>query len=139
MNKKAASFKDESGASFFSLTDIAAEKSNSPKDVIQAWVSSKDTLEFLIAWESMNNDDFNSEFASDLMDRAGFNAFSISPSRWIESTCAKGLQQEGRRGDVYARAEIALEFAGWISVEFRLSLIKEILKSGSPNELVLSA
>ena len=50
----------------------------------------------------------------------------MSPSRWIEATNAKGLVAiAGRYGGTYARTDIAFEFASWISVEFKLYLVKE--------------
>jgi len=50
----------------------------------------------------------------------------MSPSRWIETTNAKGLvAMAGRYGGTYARTDIAFEFASWISVEFKLYLVKE--------------
>ncbi len=57
---------------------------------------------------------------------AGLNAFTMSPSRWINATNAIGIiSQSGRYGGTYAQTDIAFEFASWISVEFRLYLVKE--------------
>ena len=50
----------------------------------------------------------------------------MSPTRWVELTNAIGIKsQAGRYGGTYACADIAFEFASWISVEFRLYLVKE--------------
>lgn len=50
----------------------------------------------------------------------------MSPSRWINATNAIGIiSQSGRYGGTYAQTDIAFEFASWISVEFRLYLVKE--------------
>ena len=55
---------------------------------------------------------------------AGANAFVLSPKEWIESTHAVGLvSKAGRYGGTFAHKDIA--FASWVSVEFKLYLIKE--------------
>ena len=54
------------------------------------------------------------------------NAFTLSPTRWIEATNAIGIvSQAGRYGGTFAQTDIAFEFASWISVEFRLYLVME--------------
>ncbi len=46
--------------------------------------------------------------------------------QWIEKTGAIGiLSKAGRYGGTNAHKDIAFEFASWISVEFKLYLIKE--------------
>ena len=58
--------------------------------------------------------------------QAGLNSFTLTPKQWIERTGAIGIQSKaGRYGGTYAHLDIALEFASWISVEFKLYLIKE--------------
>jgi hypothetical protein len=57
---------------------------------------------------------------------AGLNSFTLTPKQWIEKTSAIGLiSKPGRYGGTYAHKDIAYEFASWISVEFKLYLIKE--------------
>jgi len=57
---------------------------------------------------------------------AGTNAFVLSPQKWIDSTNAIGLiSKSGRGGGTYAHKDIAFEFASWISVEFKLYIIKD--------------
>lgn len=54
------------------------------------------------------------------------NAFTLSPTQWIEATNAIGLiSQSGRYGGTYARSDIAFKFANWVSVEFELYLVME--------------
>lgn len=119
-------------AHFLSLTDIALTKSDAPKDVIQNWMRTKDTLQYLSIWESLNNPDFDSSKLDDIMRQAGSNAFTMSPKRWIELTNAIGINSKmGRHGGVFAHSEIALEFAGWISAEFKLLLNREFMKAVS--------
>jgi hypothetical protein len=57
---------------------------------------------------------------------AGLNSFTLTPKQWIGKTNAIGLvSKPGRYGGTYAHKDIAFEFASWISVEFKLYLIKE--------------
>jgi len=61
-----------------------------------------------------------------LKKQAGLNSFTLTPKQWIEKTNAIGLKSKaGRYGGTYAQKDIAFEFASWISVEFKLYLIKE--------------
>jgi len=54
------------------------------------------------------------------------NSFILTAKKWITSTNAIGLiSKAGRYGGTYAHKDIAFEFASWISVEFKLYLIKE--------------
>jgi hypothetical protein len=62
----------------------------------------------------------------------------MSPKKWIDSTNAIGLiSKSGKYGGTYAHIDIALEFASWVSVEFKFYLIKEFqyLKSQQSKEL----
>ncbi len=58
--------------------------------------------------------------------QAGLNSFALTPKQWIEKTNAVGIiSQAGRYGGTYAHKDIAFEFASWVSVQFKLYLIKE--------------
>lgn len=62
----------------------------------------------------------------------------MTPQKWIETTQAIGIvSKAGRYGGTYAHKEIAFEFASWISVEFKLYLVKEFerLKSEELRQL----
>jgi len=57
---------------------------------------------------------------------SGSNAFVMTPTKWRELTHAIGIvSKAGRYGGTYAHKDIAFEFASWVSVEFKLYLIKE--------------
>jgi len=57
---------------------------------------------------------------------AGLNAFTMSPSKWINSVNATGIiSKAGRYGGTYAHSDIALEFASWVSAEFKLYIMKD--------------
>nr|WP_155886462.1 KilA-N domain-containing protein [Lachnobacterium bovis] len=50
----------------------------------------------------------------------------MSPTKWIEGVDAIGIvSKAGRYGGTYAHSDIALEFASWISAEFKLYVMKD--------------
>ena len=50
----------------------------------------------------------------------------MTPKRWIENTDAIGIvSKSGRYGGTFAHKDIALEFASWISIEFKFYVLKE--------------
>lgn len=52
--------------------------------------------------------------------------FKISPQKWIRETNAIGMiSKSSNNGGTYARSDIALEFASWLSPEFKLYVIQE--------------
>src|ERR1044071_355677 len=112
---------------FISLTDIARNKNaQEPKDVVKNWMRSRTTIEFLGLWEQLNNPDFKGVEFDTFLYEAGSNSFTLSPSKWIEATHARGLiSRAGNNGGTYAHKDIAFEFASWVSSEFKLYLIKE--------------
>lgn len=110
-----------------SLTEIARYRdSGSPDDLIRNWLRNRNTVEFLGLWEQLNNPDFNPVEFDGIKIQTGLNSFSLTPKQWIDKTGAIGITSKaGRYGGTYAHADIAFEFASWISVEFKLYLIKE--------------
>lgn len=111
---------------FISLTDIARYRSDEPKDVIKNWMRSKDTIEFLGLWEQLHNSNFKGVEFDTFKNKAGSNAFTMSPSKWIENTGAIGMvSKPGRYGGTFAHSDIAFEFASWVSPEFKLYIIKD--------------
>jgi hypothetical protein len=112
---------------FISLTDIAKFKnSDHPDDVIRNWLRNRNTVEFLGVWERLNNPGFNPVEFDGIRMQTGLNSFVLTPKQWIEKTGAAGLiSSAGRYGGTYAHKDIAFEFASWVSVEFKLYLIKE--------------
>ena len=77
---------------YICITDIARQKNPlEPKDVVKNWLRSKNTLEYLGLWEMLNNPDFKGIEFDPLLKEAGSNAFTMSPSRWIETTNAIGI------------------------------------------------
>ncbi|MDW2861962.1 KilA-N domain-containing protein [Mesomycoplasma ovipneumoniae] len=127
---------------YISLTDIARYKNiHEPKDVVKNWLRVRDTIEFLGLWETINNPNFKGVEFDSFKKKAGSNAFTLSPQRWIENTNAIGIvSKSGRGGGTFAHPDIAMEFASWISAEFKLYLIQDYkrLKSDESSKLSLT-
>jgi len=112
---------------YICITDIARyKKSDRTDDLIRNWLRNRNTIEFLGIWELLNNPDFKPVEFDGFKKQAGLNSFTLTPRQWIEKTNAIGIiSKSGRYGGTYAHKDIAFEFASWISVEFKLYLIKE--------------
>ena len=86
----------------------------------------RDVIEFLGLWEIFHNSYFKHIEFEGFKNEAGANVFTMSPKKWIESTNAIGIiSKSGRYGGTYAHSDIAFEFASWISLEFKLYIIKD--------------
>ena len=82
---------------FISLTDIARYRDLNRSDyILQNWMRSKDTIEFLGLWEKINNQDFNSIEFDGIKNQAGVNSFILTPKQWISTTNARGISQQNR-------------------------------------------
>ncbi len=125
---------------YISLTDIARHRDAERTDyIIQNWLRNRNTIEFLGIWEQLNNPDFKPIEFDGFRKQAGLNSFVLTPKRWIEQTDAIGLvSKAGRYGGTYAHKDIAFEFAAWISVEFKLYLIKEFQRLKEEESRTLS-
>jgi len=112
---------------FLSLTDIAKYKNTlEPDQVIRNRLRNKYTIEFLWLREKLYNPNFNPIEFDGFRNEAGANAFTLSPSQWIEKVNAVWLvSKAGRYGGTFAHKDIALEFASRISVEVKLYLVKD--------------
>ncbi len=81
---------------------------------------------FLGVWEELHNPDFNRVQFEAVRNEAGLNRFVMTPTKWIEQTAAIGIvSKAGRYGGTYARSDIAMSFATWISPEFQLYIMKD--------------
>ena len=101
----------------------------------------RNTIEFLGIWEQLNNPNFNPIEFDGIKKRAGLNSFVLTARQWIEKTGAIGVTSTaGRYGGTFAHKDIAFEFASWVSVEFKLYLIKEFqrLKDDESRRLSLA-
>ena len=107
---------------FISLTDLARYANpEEPKIPIQTWMRNKDVIAYLGLWEKLNNENFKGHEFTTFENLAGKNSFYMSPQKWIKETNAIGIiSKSGNNGGTYARSDIALEFASWLSPEFKL-------------------
>ena len=115
------------GKDYICITDIAKQKNETdPNGVIGNWMRNRNTIEYLGLRETLYNPNFNPLEFEGFRSQAGLNAFTLSPTQWIEATNAIGLiTKAGRYGGTYARSDIAFKFANWVSVEFELYLVME--------------
>jgi len=122
-----ALFSNPDNKNYICITDIARYRNPvEPKDVVKNWMRNRSTIEFLGLWEKIYNPDFKGVEFDPLWVASGSNAFTMSPSRWIEFTNAIGIiTKTGSGGGTYAHEDIAFEFASWISSEFKLYLVTE--------------
>ena len=112
---------------FISLTDIAKHKDDvNTDDIVKNWLRNRNTIELLGFWEQLHNPNFKPVEFDGFRKQAGLNSFTMTPKKWIESTNAIGIiSKSGRYGGTFAHRDIAFEFASWISIEFKLFIIKE--------------
>ena len=126
---------------YISLTDIARYKdANNIDTIIQNWMRNRNTIELLGFWETIYNPDFKPLEFEGFRKQAGLNSFVLTPKKWIETTNAVGIiSKSGRYGGTFAHKDLAFEFASWISIEFKLYIIKEFqrLKEDENNRLQL--
>ena len=118
---------NDSQDDYISITDIARHRDADRSDyILQNWLRNRSTIEFIGLWEQLKNPNFNSIEFDGIKNMAGSNSFSLTPKRWIETTNAIGIvSKTGRYGGTFAHKDIALEFASWISAEFKMYLIVE--------------
>ena len=127
---------------YISLTDIARYRSSDPRITIHSWLRNRDVVDFLGLWEALHNMNFKrSEFDTFKKD-AGSNAFTFSIKKWTEELGAVGIVSKSGRygGGIFAHSDIAMEFASWISPEFKLYIVKDYrrLKSDESSRLSLN-
>ena len=100
------------GIDYICITDIAWQKNETePKDVVKNWMRQKNTLEYLGLWERLHNPNFKGDEFDPLLAEAGSNAFTMSPTKWVELTAAIGILTKngdgGRAGAVGCRQPTA--------------------------------
>lgn len=119
-------FQNIDGSSdYISLTELSRKYTDkSPGYIIQSWMRSRNSLEYLRIWELINNPEFNDKACSELLDRHDNGSFTITPSKWISCTNAIGIRlKRGKGGGVKAHPDIASDFKLWLDPNFRYHLI----------------
>ena len=109
-----------------SLTKIAKQYTeDSPGYVIQSWMRSRNTLEFLRQWENDMNGGFDDRACEELIHEAHTTSLTVTPSLWIRRTHAAGMYvKQGKGGGVSAYPEIAADFQLWLNPAERLALVR---------------
>src|SRR5512132_3000125 len=82
----------ENERDYISLTDIDRSKNpDEPRFVIQNWMKTRFTIDFLGISEQINNPKFNRVEFVTFKTEAGTNAFVMTPQKWISATKAIGI------------------------------------------------
>lgn len=113
-----------------SLTELAKEYSTeSPGYVIQSWMRSRNTMEFLRLWENEMNAEFDDAACEKLVQKAHTTSLTITPTLWIRETHAIGISvKQGKNGGVKAHPEIAADFHLWLDPKTRLAFVRTTLE-----------
>jgi len=110
-----------------SLTELSRQYSEeSPAYVIQSWMRSRNTMEFLRQWENEMNEEFDDSACEELIHQAHTTSLTITPSLWIRKAHAVGMYvKQGKGGGVSAYPEIAADFQLWLDPKMRLALVQK--------------
>ena len=111
---------------YVSLTEIAREKkSSSPSYLIQSWLRSSTTIEYLRMWEKIYNPRFQEEACDQLIETVHKTSTTMTPTLWINTTHALGIRSSrGKGGGTIAHPEIAEAFRTWLFPEHMLRLVR---------------
>lgn len=111
---------------YVSLTDLAREKgTSSPSYLIQSWLRSNTTIEYLRMWEKIYNPKFQEDACNELIHTIRTTSTTLTPSMWINTTHALGMRtSRGKGGGTIAHPEIAEMFQAWLFPEFMLEIIQ---------------
>jgi len=112
---------------YICITDMAKIKPQESFLVISHWLRTRNTIDYLTAWETLYNPDFNPTEIGRFREECSTNSFTMTPQKWVENTNGIGIFSKAGRydGGTYAHKDIAFKFASWLSVEFELFVIKE--------------
>ena len=110
-----------------SLTELSRQYSEeSPGYVIQSWMRSRNTLEFLRQGEKEMNAEFDDQACEELIQQGHTTSLTVTPSLWIRRTHAVGMHvKQGKGGGVSAYPEIAADFHLWIDPKVRLAIVRK--------------
>ena len=77
---------------YISITDMAKFRDSERTNyIIQNWMRTRSTVEFLGLWEQLNNPNFKGIEFDAFRIESGSNSFTLTPKRWIDSTNAIGI------------------------------------------------
>lgn len=111
---------------YVSMTEIAKEKkTTSPSYLIQSWMRSSTTIEYLRMWEKIYNPKFQEDACNELIHAIKTTSTTLTPSLWINTIHAIGIRtSRGKGGGTTAHPEIAEMFRAWLFPEFMLGLVQ---------------
>ena len=116
---------------YVNLTDIANAIKGKGSQALKAWIRSKQTLEFLQAWEKKNETRigvhyFDQSQMRPVMDLAKSRLLTIG--KWMEMTKGRGIFTRigGAFAGTFAHKDIGIRLAAYLSPEFELHLVEEI-------------
>jgi len=128
LNRVLVRLKKVDDTDYVSLQDIAKGYSEHWHGLINDWIRTAETIEYMGLWESLENDNFNYGEFDIIKSQIGRNRFRISPTQWVFRTQAIGIIP-GKRGKyskgAFAQRDIALHFCYWLNPAFQLYLIRE--------------
>lgn len=79
---------------YICLTDMARYKDKQRTDyIIQNWMRSRSTIEYLGVWEQLHNPNFNPIEFDGFRNHAGLHSFSLTPNDTRGSLCVKKHDQ----------------------------------------------
>jgi hypothetical protein len=120
------SYKKIKDSDYICLTDMAKIKPQESFLVISHWMRTRNTIDYLTAWESLYNPDFKPTEIGRFREECSLNSFTMTPQKWVENTNGISIfSKAGQNGGTWAHKDIAFKFASWLSVEFELFVIKE--------------
>lgn len=111
---------------YVSLTEIARKyDANNPSYLIQSWLRSRNTVEFLAVWKRNHNSILNEDGFQKIIVDAKIWQFTLTPKKWINLTNVIGIiSKPGKSGGTMAHPFIACDFEMWNSSEFRYEVLK---------------
>jgi len=121
---------------YISLSDIARHKDPLRTDyIVQNWIRSRTTIEYLGIWEQLNNPGFNSIEFDGFRKQAGLNSFILTPKQWIEKTNAIGIISKTPK-EVYSHEFINPSKIPLIKPSFQHFLFNKVSDRQSKNEYI---
>lgn len=113
-----------------SLAELARQyPSGSPGYMIQSWMRSRNTMEFLRQWENDMNGEFDDRVCEKLINQAHTTSLTITSFLWIRRTHAVGMYvKQGKGGGLSAYPEIAMDFHMWLEPRMRLEIVRKSIR-----------
>jgi hypothetical protein len=108
---------------YICITDLAKLKDDEPDILIANWLRTADTVDFILEWEQLYNDDFKPVEFDRFTKKAGRNAFRLSAKNLMEIGCIGIYAKRGRYGGTYAAIQWAIHFANWMDPAFYLATL----------------